>query len=139
MSPLNAWPFTEAQQLTEKVKDKSKTVIFETGYGPSGLPHIGTFAEVARTTWVRHAFEYMTQRATRLIAFSDDMDGLRKVPLNVPQREMLAGTGLFGVPAAEEFMPGVECAECHMPQTSEEDRLATLCFFGDRLITSKAL
>ena len=90
MSPLNAWPFTEAQQLVDKVKDKNKTVIFETGYGPSGLPHIGTFAEVARTTWVRHAFEYLTQRATKLIAFSDDMDGLRKVPLNVPQREMLA-------------------------------------------------
>ena len=67
-------------------------VIFETGYGPSGLPHIGTFGEVARTTMVRHAFRVLTDDKikTRLIAFSDDMDGLRKVPDNVPNKEMLA-------------------------------------------------
>ena len=66
-------------------------MIFETGYGPSGLPHIGTFGEVARTTMVRHAFRVLTDDKikTRLIAFSDDMDGLRKVPDNVPNKEML--------------------------------------------------
>ena len=67
-------------------------MIFETGYGPSGLPHIGTFGEVARTTMVRHAFRVLTEDKikTRLIAFSDDMDGFRKVPDNVPNKEMLA-------------------------------------------------
>ena len=67
-------------------------MIFETGYGPSGLPHIGTFGEVARTTMVRHAFRVLTDDKikTRLIAFSDDMDGLRKVPDNVPNKDMLA-------------------------------------------------
>ena len=65
-------------------------VIFETGFGASGLPHIGTFAEVARTTWVRRAFEEKTGRKTKLICFSDDMDALRKVPENLPQQEMLA-------------------------------------------------
>jgi lysyl-tRNA synthetase class 1 len=67
-------------------------VLFETGYGPSGLPHIGTFGEVARTSMVRHAFRVLTGDTipTRLVAFSDDMDGLRKVPDNVPNRELLA-------------------------------------------------
>ena len=66
-------------------------MLFETGYGPSGLPHIGTFGEVARTTMVRHAFRVLTEDKikTRLIAFSDDMDGLRKVPDNVPNKELL--------------------------------------------------
>ncbi len=92
-----AWPFEEARRLIKRL-DKlpggdAKTVIFETGYGPSGLPHIGTFGEVARTSMVRHAFEVLTegQRKTRLICFSDDMDGFRKVPGNVPNQEMLAG------------------------------------------------
>ena len=64
-------------------------MLFETGYGPSGLPHIGTFGEVARTTMVRHAFRVLTDDKikTRLLAFSDDMDGLRKVPDNVPNKE----------------------------------------------------
>ncbi len=86
-----AWPFEEARKVAERVKAKGKpAALFETGYGPSGLPHIGTFGEVARTTWVRRAFERLTGLESRLIAFSDDMDGLRKVPDNVPQREMLA-------------------------------------------------
>jgi lysyl-tRNA synthetase class 1 len=87
-----AWPFEEARKLVARLKKKPKDeVIFETGYGPSGLPHIGTFGEVARTTMVRHAFRVLTDDKikTRLIAFSDDMDGLRKVPDNVPQKEML--------------------------------------------------
>ena len=90
-----AWPFEEARRLIDRLAKlpggKDKTVIFETGYGPSGLPHIGTFGEVARTAMVRHAFEVLTEgrRTTRLICFSDDMDGLRKVPDNVPNKEML--------------------------------------------------
>ena len=92
-----AWPFEEARRLIQRLDKlpdgKEKTVIFETGYGPSGLPHIGTFGEVARTSMVRHAFEVLTGglRKTRLICFSDDMDGFRKVPGNVPNQEMLAG------------------------------------------------
>ncbi len=88
----NAWPFEEAKKIVARLKKRPKDeVIFETGYGPSGLPHIGTFGEVARTTMVRHAFRVLTDDKvkTRLIAFSDDMDGLRKVPDNVPNKEML--------------------------------------------------
>ena len=88
----NAWPFEEARKIVARLKKRPKDeVIFETGYGPSGLPHIGTFGEVARTTMVRHAFRVLTDDKirTRLIAFSDDMDGLRKVPDNVPNKELL--------------------------------------------------
>ncbi len=88
----NAWPFEQAKQIVARLKKRPKDeVLFETGYGPSGLPHIGTFGEVARTTMVRHAFRVLTEDRikTRLIAFSDDMDGLRKVPDNVPNKEML--------------------------------------------------
>jgi lysyl-tRNA synthetase class 1 len=89
----NAWPFEEARKLVARLKRKPKDeVLFATGYGPSGLPHIGTFGEVARTTMVRHAFRVLTDDKvkTRLIAVSDDMDGFRKVPDNVPNKEMLA-------------------------------------------------
>ncbi len=87
----NAWPFEEAAKLAARLDRSGKeTALFETGYGPSGLPHIGTFGEVARTNWVRHAFGVLTGKQSRLIAFSDDMDGLRKVPENVPNRDMLA-------------------------------------------------
>jgi lysyl-tRNA synthetase class 1 len=88
-----AWPFEEARKIVTRLKQRPKdAVIFETGYGPSGLPHIGTFGEVARTTMVRHAFRVLTDDKikTRLIVFSDDMDGLRKVPDNVPNKDMLA-------------------------------------------------
>ncbi|MBC6440263.1 MAG: lysine--tRNA ligase [Rhodospirillales bacterium] len=88
-----AWPFEEARKLVKRLggKDPEKGyVLFETGYGPSGLPHIGTFGEVARTSMVRHAFSLFADVPTRLFAFSDDMDGLRKVPDNVPNREMMA-------------------------------------------------
>lgn len=87
-----AWPFEEARKLAARIeKSGQKEVLFETGYGPSGLPHIGTFGEVARTSMVRHAFEFLMQGKikTRLLAFSDDMDGLRKVPDNVPNPELL--------------------------------------------------
>jgi lysyl-tRNA synthetase class 1 len=89
----HAWPFEEARKIVARLQKKPKDeVIFETGYGPSGLPHIGTFGEVARTSMVRHAFRVLTDDGikTRLIAFSDDMDGLRKVPDNVPNQEMVA-------------------------------------------------
>jgi lysyl-tRNA synthetase class 1 len=87
-----AWPFEEARKLVARVERTGQSsVLFETGYGPSGLPHIGTFGEVARTTMVRTAFRLLTrdQVPTRLLAFSDDMDGFRKVPGNVPNQEML--------------------------------------------------
>ncbi len=88
-----AWPFEEARKLLARYPDAPPAkghVLFETGYGPSGLPHIGTFNEVLRTTMVRRAFEQLSDVPTRLVAFSDDMDGLRKVPDNVPHPEMLA-------------------------------------------------
>ncbi|HEY1630323.1 MAG TPA: lysine--tRNA ligase [Rhizomicrobium sp.] len=85
-----AWPFEEARKVLKRLERQAKDIVlFETGYGPSGLPHIGTFGEVARTTWVRRAFETMSGVKTRLLAVSDDMDGLRKVPDNVPNKEML--------------------------------------------------
>ncbi|HEY3848457.1 MAG TPA: lysine--tRNA ligase [Acetobacteraceae bacterium] len=86
-----AWPFEEAAKVAHRLNASHKGhALFETGYGPSGLPHIGTFGEVARTTWVRNAFTALTGLPSRLLAFSDDMDGLRKVPDNVPNRDMLA-------------------------------------------------
>ena len=88
-----AWPFEEARKLVKRVEASGqKSVLFETGYGPSGLPHIGTFGEVARTSMVRRAFEVMTEGriATRLLAFSDDLDGLRKVPDNIPNKALVA-------------------------------------------------
>ncbi|MBI1243600.1 MAG: lysine--tRNA ligase [Alphaproteobacteria bacterium] len=99
-----AWPFEEARKLLARIGDKTPAkgyVLFETGYGPSGLPHIGTFGEVARTTMVRKAFELLSDVPTKLFAFSDDMDGLRKVPDNIPNGEMLArniGMPLTAVP-----------------------------------------
>ncbi len=91
----SAWPLQEARQLLdERLKGQKPAkgyVLFETGYGPSGLPHIGTFGEVARTTWVRNAFKLLAPEIpTRLFAFSDDMDGLRKVPDNIPNKELVA-------------------------------------------------
>jgi lysyl-tRNA synthetase, class I len=102
-----AWPFEEARRLLSRIERRRQAgetvqgVLFETGYGPSGLPHIGTFGEVARTSWVRRAFETMSDIPTHLIAFSDDMDGLRKVPDNLPEPEMLTanlGKPLTAIP-----------------------------------------
>lgn len=99
-----AWPFVEARKLVERAKRAETTpdeIIFETGYGPSGLPHIGTFGEVARTTMVRHAFETLSDIPTRLICFSDDMDGLRKVPDNIENKKVLEdnlGKSLTAIP-----------------------------------------
>jgi len=86
-----AWPFEEARKVVKRLeKTGAESVLFETGYGPSGLPHIGTFGEVARTSMVRHAFQILRPDVkTHLIAFSDDMDGLRKVPGNLPNQELL--------------------------------------------------
>ncbi|MEO0762893.1 MAG: hypothetical protein AAFZ09_13990, partial [Pseudomonadota bacterium] len=109
-----AWPFEEARKILKRLggKDPEKGyVLFETGYGPSGLPHLGTFGEVARTTMVRRAFEAMCDIPTRLIAFSDDMDGLRKVPANVPNREALA-------------------EDLHLPLTRVRDPFGTHDSFG---------
>ena len=98
----NAWPFVEARALETRLgprSDEAGPVLFETGYGPSGLPHIGTFGEVARTTMVRHAFGLLTGLPTRLVAFSDDMDGLRKVPDNIPNPEKI--TPYLGMPLTQ--------------------------------------
>ena len=99
-----AWPFEEARRIVERLAGKKPSkgyVLFETGYGPSGLPHIGTFGEVVRTTMVRQAFQQLSDIPTRLFAFSDDMDGLRKVPTNIPNREMVSqhlGKPLTSIP-----------------------------------------
>ncbi len=118
-----AWPFQEAQRLLKRypdgVKPDGSPVLFETGYGPSGLPHIGTFQEVLRTTLVRRAFEALIgarpeDGKTRLVAFSDDMDGLRKVPDNVPNQALLArhlGKPLSRIP--DPFEQGHESFAAH--------------------------
>ena len=99
----NAWPFEEARKIVARLRKYPKDeVIFETGYGPSGLPHIGTFAEVFRTSLVRHAVRaaHRLPDQARLIAFSDDMDGLRAVPDNIP-----TGTGRAASPQAADRDP----------------------------------
>jgi lysyl-tRNA synthetase class 1 len=114
-----AWPFEEARKLLKRYPDgrrpDGKPVVFETGYGPSGLPHIGTFQEVLRTTFVRRAFEALTGGApTRLVAFSDDMDGLRKVPDNVPNSDLLTanlGKSLSRIP--DPFGAGFDSFAAH--------------------------
>ncbi len=100
----NAWPFQEARALVKRYKDgppEKGYVLFETGYGPSGLPHLGTFGEVVRTTMVQHAFSLLSDIPTKLICFSDDMDGLRKVPTNIPNQDAMSaylGMPLTSVP-----------------------------------------
>ena len=96
LETLKSWPFKEANKIINNFgginnfqKPKKNYILFETGYGPSGLPHIGTFGEVVRTTMVQHALESLIEIDTKLITFSDDMDGLRKIPENIPNREML--------------------------------------------------
>ena len=101
--PYTEWPYVEAQRIVDRLKRLGRTsVTTETGYGPSGLPHLGTFGEVARTSFVLQALKTMAPEVEpRLIAFSDDMDGLREVPQNVPNREMLKphlGKPLTSVP-----------------------------------------
>ena len=87
---LKSWPFEEAKRLNQRNILKVKDVcIFQTGYGPSGLPHIGTFAEVLRTSMVIKAFKKISNKKTNLIVFSDDMDGLRKIPENIPNKDKI--------------------------------------------------
>src|SRR5690606_10940989 len=109
-----SWPFQEAMKLVKRYPD-GEPVLFETGYGPSGLPHIGTFQEVLRTTLVRRAYEIVSGGApTRLVAFSDDMDGLRKVPDNVPNKAMMEanlGKPLSRIP--DPFAAGFESFAHH--------------------------
>ncbi len=120
-----AWPFEEARKLVARLGGQTPAkghVLFETGYGPSGLPHIGTFGEVVRTTMVRQAFRRLSDVPTRLFAFSDDLDGLRRVPDNVPNRDMLrayvgrkdaAGrpTEVGGIPLTDIPDPFGDCHE----------------------------
>ena len=87
-----SWPFVEARKLVKerkKIFEKKGKITFQTGYGPSGLPHIGTFGEVARTTMMVNAIKHLVDIPTEIITFSDDMDGLRKIPDNVPNKEIL--------------------------------------------------
>jgi len=127
-----AWPFEEARKLVKRYPGGKRDatgalvpVLFETGYGPSGLPHIGTFQEVLRTTLVRRAYETLTGgHPTRLVAFSDDMDGLRKVPDNVPNKELL--TANLGKPLTRIPDPfGSHASFAHHNN-------AKLCAFLDR-------
>ncbi len=83
------WPYEEAERINSGLDPEVKTVIFQAGFGPSGLPHVGTFCEVSRPTFVRKAFEKISPLPTKLIAFCDDMDGLRKVPLNFPNQALI--------------------------------------------------
>ena len=92
LDKTSAWPFVEAKKLLRERKsfiEKKGKIILQTGYGPSGLPHIGTFGEVARTSMMVNALKYLTDLPAEIITFSDDMDGLRKVPENVPNQDLL--------------------------------------------------
>ena len=92
LEKTNAWPFVEAKKLLRERKkfiERKGKIILQTGYGPSGLPHIGTFGEVARTTMLVNALNQLTDLPKEIITFSDDMDGLRKVPENIPNQEIL--------------------------------------------------
>ena len=92
LDKTSAWPFVEAKKLLRERKpfiEKKGKITLQTGYGPSGLPHIGTFGEVARTSMMVNALSHLTELPTEIITFSDDLDGLRKVPDNVPQKELL--------------------------------------------------
>ena len=92
LDKTNSWPFVEAKKLLRERKtfiEKKGKITLQTGYGPSGLPHIGTFGEVARTTMMVNALNHITDLPTEIITFSDDMDGFRKVPENVPNQELL--------------------------------------------------
>ena len=109
-----AWPFEEARRVLKRFGSSGPEkgyALFQTGYGPSGLPHIGTFGEVARTTMVRRAFELLSDIPTKLICFSDDMDGFRKVPGNVPMQDALA-------------------EDLHLPLTRVRDPLGTHAGFA---------
>ncbi|MDE2674100.1 MAG: lysine--tRNA ligase [Paracoccaceae bacterium] len=110
LDQLKAWPFVEAKKLLKRINNKTPAkgyVLFQTGYGPSGLPHIGTFGEVARTTMVRRAFQEISDIPTKLVCFSDDLDGFRKVPLNVPNRDRLQED--LGLPLTKVTDPFGEC------------------------------
>ena len=92
LDKTNAWPFVEAKKILRERKkaiEEKGRIILQTGYGPSGLPHIGTFGEVVRTTMVVNALNHLIDLPKEIITFSDDMDGLRKVPDNVPNQEIL--------------------------------------------------
>ena len=92
LNSVRSWPYEEARKIMQRVDNSVRPIeeiVLETGYGPSGLPHIGTFGEVFRTTMVRNALKTLTDLPTTLIAFSDDMDGLRKVPDNIPNQNLL--------------------------------------------------
>src|SRR5271167_4731338 len=107
---LDLWPYEEARRLAERVGpyDPGRAVVFQSGFGPSGLPHLGTMGEVLRPAYVRHAFKLLSpDRPQRFVVFIDDMDGLRKVPENVPDREAL--TSHLGKPVSRIPDPFGDC------------------------------
>ena len=92
LDKTSAWPFVEAKKMLRERKsfiEKKGKITLQTGYGPSGLPHIGTFGEVARTSMIVNALKHLTDLPCEIITFSDDMDGLRKVPLNIPNQDIV--------------------------------------------------
>ncbi|HXR25867.1 MAG TPA: hypothetical protein VN742_10940, partial [Candidatus Binataceae bacterium] len=116
MSPtqpeLTLWPYEEARRLAERVRDyePARPVVFQSGFGPSGLPHLGTMGEVLRPSYVRHAFSRLGEtRPSRFIVFIDDMDGLRKVPESIPNREATAP--YLGAPVSRIPDPFGDCHE----------------------------
>ena len=95
LEKTTSWPFVEAKKMLRErncIIEKKGKITLKTGYGPSGLPHIGTFGEVARTSMMVNALKHLTDFPTEIITFSDDMDGLRKVPDNVPKKDLLQKT-----------------------------------------------
>ena len=109
---LTLWPYAEARRLAERVRDyePGRPVVYQSGFGPSGLPHLGTMGEVLRPSYVRHAFARIGEtRPSRFIVFIDDMDGLRKVPESIPNRE---ATGFYlGAPVSRIPDPFGDCHE----------------------------
>lgn len=146
---MKSWPFLEAQRILDNSSADQKEFIFETGYGPSGLPHIGTFGEVVRTTMVINALKAIKPEAkTRLIAFSDDMDGLRKVPDNIPNSQnfiqylgkpLTAIPDPFGThPSYGEHMNAKLCKFLDLFEFDYEFKSATQCYksgiFDEKLL-----
>ena len=123
-----SWPFEEARKILKRLeKSGSNSAVFETGYGASGLPHIGTFGEVARTSMVRHALKVLDKSIeTKLICFSDDMDALRKVPDNIPNSEILS-----------ENLDGTRIVKAYQQEDEEIEKLSKSVFRRMTKIFSK--
>ena len=127
-SKINAWPFSEACRVKSKVSKISnkKTVNFETGYGPSGDPHIGTFAEVLRTNMIRNCLDEMCDYSTELITFSDDLDALRKVPEDYQHKDKLTKYIDYPLSSIPDFAEPTHAVHTHSNLTDVSQRLTQL-------------